>query len=175
VPPLEAIKRWFVVVSYVVDELVYEEDLSPARPSLRQSGYAPRDSCAEWQGREGAHGEELPARRIGCGRPHRGGDVHAAGHSKAERDQPTALLASRPRAHRSIGNHPINRIDELLPWAVAAKRLAGEGLVLLSTSGSAGLLNPLGGRRQRRLGALSILSPSSGSLSCRAFGRLARR
>lgn len=54
----------------------------------------------------------------GRGRSHGGRDVHTAADRQAERDQPAAPPALRPRAHRPP---PSERVDELLPLAVAAK------------------------------------------------------
>ena len=63
--------------------------------------------------------QELPARRLGRGRPNGGGDVHATGLRPCS----TGVNPQRYLRHvlERIADHPSNRIDELLPWAVAAK------------------------------------------------------
>jgi hypothetical protein len=65
-----------------------------------------------------AIGRRTIARRLGRGRPHGGGDVHAVGTAKLNGINPQRYLR---HVLERIADHPSNRIDELLPWVVAAK------------------------------------------------------
>ncbi|MBK6279252.1 MAG: IS66 family transposase [Gammaproteobacteria bacterium] len=67
--------------------------------------------------------QELPLCRLGPGRRSCGCDVHAAGHGEAQWSRPEAYLR---HVLARIAEHPINRIDALLPWNVVEQLVEPE-------------------------------------------------